>query len=175
MPMFAMKRLRKSSSHSTRRTEFRPRLNVLEDRIVPSFGWATTVGDTASPATSISNAVATDAAGNVYTTGAYTIDLAPAGSGVQLNSAGGSDFYVSKYSRSGAFQWAVSLGGTGNDAGNGIAVDAAGTNVYVVGQFNGGYVAQLDSANGAVNWARTVTGTAADTVAAYARAAGMQP
>jgi hypothetical protein len=157
--------LRNRKARSVRRPAFRPRLEVLEGRSLPSFGWATAVGDTAPPATSVGIAVAADATGNVYTTGYYATDLTPAGFGVQLNSAGNNDIYVAKYSRSGVFLWTVSLGGAANDKGNGITVDGAGTNVYVAGQYAGGYVAQLNAATGAVNWSRAVTGTSADAVA----------
>jgi hypothetical protein len=131
----------------------------LEGRSLPSFGWAAGVGGDSG------NAVATDSAGNAYMTGTFTSSFTPAGSSVTLNSACGSDIFVAKYSRSGAFQWAVSLGGTGNDSGNGIAVDGAGTNLFVVGQFNGAYVADLDGATGAVRWARNIAGDAANVVA----------
>jgi hypothetical protein len=152
-------RTTRTAARSAHRPTFRPRLEVLEDRSVPSFGWAAGVGGDSG------NAVATDSAGNAYMTGTFTSSFTPAGSSVTLNSAGGSDIFVAKYSRSGAFQWAVSLGGTGNDTGNGIAVDGAGTNLFVVGQSNGAYVADLDGATGAVRWTRNIASNYATVVA----------
>jgi hypothetical protein len=153
---------------------FRPRLTILEDRAVPSFGWASAVGGDTG------NAVATDAAGNVYMTGSYSGSFTPAGSSVALTSAGGSDIFVAKYARSGAFQWAVSLGGAQDDSGRGVAVDSAG-NVFVVGNYRGSvafgstvltmpagnnqdaFVAKLD-ANGNALWAKNGLTTAGSTL-----------
>jgi hypothetical protein len=145
----------------------RPLLEALEDRTLPaSFGWALAVGDTSGPATSAGNATATDAAGNVYLTGSYSSDFLPAGSSVKLTSTGGTDIFVAKYSRSGAFQWAVGMGGASADEGRAIAVDSAG-HVDVAGGFQGTanfgaqtltatgsgwnpFVAQLDAGSGTV-------------------------
>jgi hypothetical protein len=73
---------------------------------------------------------------------------------------------VARYSRSGTFQWAATLGGAQNDGGLAIAVDSTGTDVYAVGYTNsptsttGGssYLAELSGATGAVNWAKTGIG-----------------
>ena len=83
-------------------------------------------------------AIATDAAGNVYTTGYFqgTIDFDP-GPGVSLmTSAGGTDIFVVKLDSAGNFVWARQFGGTSDDQGNGIAVDASG-NVLTTGYFKG--------------------------------------
>ena len=93
------------------------------------------------------NAIAVDASGNVYVTGSvynaattssnlasvYGVQFG----GVGLNSASNNtsqnnDVFVAKYSTTGAYQWAVSGGGTGDDQANGIAVDAGG-NAYLTG------------------------------------------
>jgi hypothetical protein len=68
--------------------------------------------------------------------GSFTNSFTPAGSSVTLTSAGGSDIFVAKYTRSGAFLWATSMGGAGHDSGKGIAVDATG-NVFVSGRYSG--------------------------------------
>jgi hypothetical protein len=153
----------------------RLRLLRLEDRAVPSFGWASAVGGTEG------NSVATDAAGNVYMTGSFTGSFTPAGSATPLTSAGGSDIFVTKYSQNGSFQWATSMGGTqtdqswGRDQGWGIAADNNG-NVFVVGsyiatatfgtinltspytspsaKYPDAFLAKLDATTGSVTWAR---------------------
>jgi hypothetical protein len=75
-------------------------------------------------------AVATDANGNVFVTGAYS-GTASFGSTV-LTSANNDDIFVAKYvPATGTWAWAQSAGGTGNDRGYDIAV--SGTSVYVTG------------------------------------------
>ena len=53
-----------------------------------------------------------------------------------LTGKGGWDAFVGKLDRSGAFHWAVSAGGTGDDEGWAVAADGAG-NTYVTGKFEG--------------------------------------
>jgi gliding motility-associated-like protein len=79
-----------------------------------------------------------DAAGNVYTTGAYanTVDFDPGSGTFNLTSTGGSQIFVSKLDVDGNFVWAKSMGGSGGDTGQGIGVDDAG-NVYITGGFTG--------------------------------------
>lgn len=161
-------RFSRQNSPRRRRPAPRTRLSLehLEDRTVPSatLGWGTTVGDTVPSASSVGKAVATDAAGNVYMTGSFSGDfVSPSGT---LTSAGGTDIFVTKYSRDGVFQWAVSMGGTQNDSGNGIAVDSGGNNVYLVGQNNGvDYVANLNGTTGALTWAQSGANSSAVAVA----------
>ena len=79
--------------------------------------------------------VAVDAAGNVYTTGAFSGTLRLGG--FTLVSRGDQDLFVGKQDASGNWLWARSAGGaSGDDEGRDVAVDAAG-NVYVTGIFNG--------------------------------------
>ncbi len=84
------------------------------------------------------NAIAVDAAGNVYTTGSFwdTANFDLNESTVSLTSAGMSDIFVSKLDANGNIVWAKSMGGTGFDSGNSIAADASGK-VYVTGHFEG--------------------------------------
>jgi hypothetical protein len=79
-------------------------------------------------------AVAVDAAGNVYITGYFSTSTNLGGG--TLVSAGGSDIFLAKYSPSGAHLWSKRFGSTGNDHGNGVGVDALG-NVSITGDFTG--------------------------------------
>ena len=80
----------------------------------------------------VSNSVATDAAGNVYVAG-YTTG------GLDGNTlTGTNDFFVTKYDSSGVKQYTKQLGVAGKSTvGRSVATDASG-NVYVAGYTNGG-------------------------------------
>ncbi len=80
----------------------------------------------------------TDDAGNVYVTGYFseTADFDPSSGIMNLVSNGGREIFVLKLGASGDFHWARSVGGTGQEQGNSIAVDPSG-NVYVTGYFQG--------------------------------------
>lgn len=67
--------------------------------------------------------VAVDSSSNVYVCG-RTIS----------QGAGNYDVLLAKYNSSGAIQWQRVLGGTAADAGRNIAVDSAGSYIYIVGQ-----------------------------------------
>ena len=84
-----------------------------------------------------SSSIAVDASGNVYTTGNFsgTFDFDPGEGTANLESAGGSDIFVSKLDANGNYLWARSMGGSGYDSGSSIAVDASG-NIYTTGSFN---------------------------------------
>lgn len=91
--------------------------------------------------------VATDAAGNVYTTGHFTgtADFNP-GSGItELTALGNLDIFVSKLTAAGDLVWAKQIGGTDVDKAASMTVDAAG-NVFVVGTFMG--TCDFDPGNG---------------------------
>ncbi|MFQ5335605.1 MAG: SBBP repeat-containing protein, partial [Flavobacteriales bacterium] len=102
--------------------------------------WARQAGSVLAPDQGY--AIALDNASNCYITGFY-IDTIDFGS-QQLNPLGWDDMFIAKYDASGIFQWAKRYGGTSNDDGKGIAVDAAG-NIYVSGYFWG--AASFDSYN----------------------------
>lgn len=100
-----------------------------------NFLWA---GRTASSTnTDQGNSIAVDAVGNVYTTGIFSgvSDFDPSAAVFNLTGAGSNDFYVSKLDNTGAFVWAVSVGGTGDDQANFLDVDDSG-NVFVTGGFS---------------------------------------
>ena len=98
--------------------------------------WAKNLGGIST--TDKGNSVAIDAAGNVYTTGAFAIkaDFDPGPDKYELPSKGGIDIFISKLDPDGNFLWAKSLGGTNDEWGFEIATDLAG-NVYVAGSFKG--------------------------------------
>ncbi|MGH1337156.1 MAG: SBBP repeat-containing protein [Aureispira sp.] len=140
-----------------------------------NFLWAKSMGSTADDA---GNAIALDAAGNVYTTGYFqnTVDFDPGLGTNPLTAVGISDIFIQKLDPNGNFIWAKTMGGTADDAGNAIALDVAG-NIYTIGQFNqtinfdpgmgmmaftsnGGsdiFIQKLDN-NGNFLWAKTMGG-----------------
>jgi hypothetical protein len=75
------------------------------------------------------------------------------------------DTYVAKYSAAGSRQWVKQLGTKNFDAANSLALDRLG-NLYIAGQTNGtfagatsagdfdGFLAQVGTADGRVNWTR---------------------
>ena len=100
--------------------------------------------------------VAVDASGNVYVTG-YTWSFG----------AGSFDVFLLKYSSAGVLQWQKTWGGTSDDEGYGVAVDASG-NVYVTGytwSFGAGmydvFLLKYSSA-GVLQWQKTWGGASGD-------------
>jgi hypothetical protein len=79
--------------------------------------------------------LAQDAAGNSYVSGYFNSATASFG-GQVIHSAGGNDLFLIKLSPSGTVLWAKSAGGTGDDRGKSVGVDAQGY-VYVSGSFSG--------------------------------------
>ncbi len=112
------------------------RIELLESRQVLNgdFVFATAMGSTFWEQ---GLSITTDETGNVYSTGYYagTVDFDPGAGTFNLTSVGGSsDLFVQKLDAQGQFLWAMSLGGTGQDTGNGIAIDSLG-NIYLTGSF----------------------------------------
>lgn len=80
------------------------------------------------------NAIAVDQSGNVYVTGQTTSYDFPARNAEQSTSGGDYDAFVAKIDPSGsALVYSTYFGGSGDDRGAGIAVDASGQ-AYVVGK-----------------------------------------
>lgn len=134
--------------------------------------WSVRFGSTG---TDVGFGIGTDSSGNVYVVG--NIGGAVDFGGGAVAYAGGSDIFTLKLSSAGAYVWANSYGGTGNEGGNSIGVMADGTfvitgyfGVFGNGQtnFGGGirttvgqddlYVAKFTSA-GAYTWDVEVGGT----------------
>ncbi len=78
--------------------------------------------------------ISIDANGNNYVTGNYS-GSASFGS-TTLTSSGTSDVFVAKLDSSGNWLWAMRAGGTSEDSGYGISIDA-NSNIYVTGYFTG--------------------------------------
>jgi hypothetical protein len=125
--------------------------------------------------------LALDGLGNVHTIGSFggTADFDPGPGLFNLTSQGAFDIFISKLDASGNFIWARSLGTTGTEYGNGIAVDGSG-DVYTTGYFGpsmdfdpgpgvfnltaGGsdiFVSKLNSAGNFV-WAKNLGGSGGD-------------
>ncbi|MEO9804606.1 MAG: Ig-like domain-containing protein [Reichenbachiella sp.] len=107
-------------------------------------------GDGEDRATSL----AVDGAGKVYITGYFNnktgdlgIDFNPTGGGT-LTSFGGSDIFVWILDASGGFVYARNFGGTGNDTGEAIDLDASG-NIFTHGLFYG--TSDFQNNGGSVN------------------------
>ena len=130
--------------------------------------WATKAGGNDNNA---GGGITIDAAGNTFVTGRF-IGTATFGN-YSLTSDGGGDVFVAKMDANGNWQWATKAGGSNNDRGYGITIDAAG-NTYVTGYFEetatfgsfsltvyGGFdifVAKMD-ANGNWQWAAKAGGS----------------
>jgi hypothetical protein len=103
----------------------------------PEYSWHTFHG---SANDDVGSGIAVDGSGNIYVTGKSNTSWNGPGScltsGISpcpLNAfTGGYDVFLLKLDSSGAYQWHTFYGSTGDDAGNGIAVDGSG-NVYVIG------------------------------------------
>ncbi len=112
-----------------------------------TLSWAKQLGGTWDEAC---YSIAVDNSGNVYTTGSFggTADFDPGPGVFSLTSAGMADGFISKLDAGGNFVWAKQLGGSLNDLGRSIAVDASG-NLYVTGSFYG--TADFDPGPGTLN------------------------
>jgi hypothetical protein len=120
----------------------------LDDAFVVKFNsdgvhaWTRTIGGTGFDRT---QAVTTDAQGNVHATGLFqgTVDLNP-NEGVENYTASQEDCFVLKLSPNGDFITASVMGGAGSDYSYGIATDAIG-GIYTCGAFT--QTADFDPSN----------------------------
>ena len=83
--------------------------------------WDRTLGGSG---TDYGNAVAIDSSDNIIVCGRTDSD-----------GAGGIDFLIAKYNSSGVLQWDRTLGGSGSDLGNAVAIDSS-DNIIVCGRTN---------------------------------------
>lgn len=146
----------------------------------PGWQWAKGMGGGGGYV--LSRCVAVDpGSGAIYTTGEFsgTIDFDPGSDTFNLTALGGHNIFISKFSGSGNFIWAKSMGGTDQSAGLSIAIDPArGGDIYTTGFFSGTvdfnpgtgilnissignrdqFISKLDDSGNFV-WARTIGGT----------------
>ncbi|MFT6503330.1 MAG: hypothetical protein ACJASQ_003465 [Crocinitomicaceae bacterium] len=100
--------------------------------------WAKSMGSAGAGNNDAGLSIITDIFGNVYSTGFFqgTVDFDPGVGTTNLTSIGSLDGFIQKLDINGNFIWAKSIGGTCNDIGYSIAVDAIG-NVYSSGEYCG--------------------------------------
>jgi len=96
-----------------------------------TFQWVQTAGGNGGDG---SNGVAVDASGSVFITGCFANTANFNGSSV--SSAGDYDVFLAKYNDAGTLQWVQSGGGTYEDIGQSIAIDASGY-IYITGSIVG--------------------------------------
>jgi hypothetical protein len=159
----------------------RLRLEPLEGRSLPSFGFGSAFG-VGGTGDDRGNSIVLDAAGNVYVSGFFnnTVDFDPrdvnqTNAAAILTAAPNDGSYtgngfVTKYAADGTFQWATDLG-----VGYGLELAVQGSSVYVPyvsepsATASVGNVSRLDAATGAVSWTTTIAPTGhADAVAVSA-------
>ena len=144
-----------------------PLPDVGGDLLAPPKGWATGLG---AQGVGSGYGVAVDKADNAYVTG-YFKDELRSGT-ITLSTKGKLDIFVARLTSAGKVQWAISGGGTDDDRGNAVVVDAKGA-VYVCGFFVGSltfggkkyagsnrdlFLARI-LADGTVDWVKTFSGS----------------
>lgn len=102
-----------------------------ETTIDPLLVWGSYLGGTS---VDYGYGTAIDASGNIYMTGWAQSTTAVATAGAHQQTIGGNaDAFLAKMNPSGTLLWCTYYGGTGEDVGRDIVIDASG-NVYVAGQ-----------------------------------------
>jgi hypothetical protein len=101
------------------------------------FQWAYTWGGTGL-GKDYGNGAAIDGYDNLYIVGEFrgTADFDPGPAYDYRTSNGLGDIFLSKFGVDGELIWACTIGGIGNDEGNGVATDGS-SNIYITGQFQG--------------------------------------
>ncbi len=150
--------------------------NIFVAKLDPSgnFTWAKQMKGSGNSA---GISIATDATGNVFTTGFFAgaVDFDPGAGVTNFRTNGGDDIFISKLDPNGNMQWAQQIGGAGFDVGYSIAIDAA-QDAVITGNFNGndnidsstcvvnkveannGYFLSKISAGGTLLWTRQMGG-----------------
>ncbi len=83
------------------------------------------------------NSIALDTKGGLYCLGGFntTVDFDPGPGVFNLTNMGGNDVFIQKLDTSGNFVWAKSFGGTSQESGNDLHIDASG-NLILRGSFD---------------------------------------
>ena len=100
-----------------------------------AYVWAFDIGSSGNDEGA---SVAVDVSGNVFIGGYYsgTADFDPSGTIQNLVSPSStSEGFFAKYNSSGNYIWAKRVGSNSGDRVNGIAINSAGTNVYITGYY----------------------------------------
>lgn len=123
--------------------------------------WATSVGGTGQDAPI---AIDVNTTGKIFTTGYFqnTVDFDPTAGTTNLTATGTYTAFVQRLTDAGAFDWAVSVGGTGNEFGRDVIGDANDAAI-VVGQFQN--TVDFDPTAGTTNF--TAAGTYDGFIAKY--------
>jgi gliding motility-associated-like protein len=100
------------------------------------FTWVRELGGPSGTIGDAAYSTAYDNNGNVFLTGQFagTVDFDPGPGLMVLNSFGETDCFILKLNSNSNTLWVRQIGGSGIDAGNSLATDAAG-NVYITGHF----------------------------------------
>ncbi len=132
------------------------------------YQWALGMGGTGYDE---GRAIITDASGNFFLTGIFesTADFDPFAGTAGLTSKGGQDVFLAKYNSSGVYQWAIGMGGTGNEEGRAVALGPSG-DLYVTGKYSA--TADFDPGAGTANL--TASGTCDIFLAKYSSAGAYQ-
>jgi len=93
--------------------------------------WAKKIGNNGNE---MGFGIATDASDNCYVIGTFTSNSIFTGSNTLTKSGMGGDVFIVKYNSSGNIQWTRKIGGSSDDNGNAITIDANG-NIYLLGGF----------------------------------------
>lgn len=97
--------------------------------IDPVLGFSSRLGGQGNTS---GQAIAVDAAGNIYVTGDTLAVNFPIKKAIQRKAGGSTDVFVTKLTTDGKLLYSTYLGGSGADVGYGIAVDSQG-NAYITG------------------------------------------
>jgi hypothetical protein len=115
--------------------------------LVPFVSFAQFAESIGSSNSDIGYDITHDASGNIYITGNFggQADFDPGSGTTTLIPDGLADVFFAMYDNDGNIIWTKAIGGTSNDYGQSIAVDASG-NVYITGYFQG--TADFDPSEG---------------------------
>lgn len=130
---------------------FKPPLDVFVTKLNATgtaLVYTTYLGGTGSA--DVGSGIAVDAAGNAYITGTTNSADFPTRNPLQATLRGAADAFITKLSSTGALVYSTYYGGSGAEAGYGIAVDAGG-NVYVTGGTSSTDLTPIHSVQSALN------------------------